>query len=101
MGDEKSPVCSQAETWAKFSSSRKPRFRSFGILPGSDRRRTLAVERVDAHKLRELEEIGDAARALERQVQPFAVSREVQIGVKLFAQRGNFMERALERCLAP
>ena len=76
-------------------------FARLGFFPEVAAAGLFAIERVDAHELRELEEIGHAARALERQVQPFAVSREIQIGVKLFAQRWNLLERALERCLTP
>src|SRR4051812_6321281 len=58
--------------------------------------RFLALQRVHAHQLRELEEIRDAPCPLERLVELFAGAGNEDVPMKLLAQIRNLAERVLE-----
>src|SRR3954471_20897387 len=61
----------------------------------------LAMQRVAAEQLTELEEVGDAAGFLERLVQRGALTEHAHVGPELLAQRGDLGDRLLERLAAP
>src|SRR6185503_754212 len=54
--------------------------------------RFLSVQRIDAHELRELEEVGDATRALELLVELLASSGHEEVLPELFAKRRDQLE---------
>src|SRR5690348_15425810 len=58
--------------------------------------RLFAVERVDAHQLRELEEVGDATGALELLIELFAGARDMEIRPELVAELRDELERGLQ-----
>src|SRR5437016_1910106 len=62
--------------------------------------RLLAVQRVAAQQLAELEEVGHPARLLERLVERLVLAEHPNVGVELVAQSGNLAERLLETLAA-
>jgi hypothetical protein len=84
------PLYSQAATWQKFSSSRLASPSGSGTPRGSGRRRLLALERVAAHQLAELEEVGHAAGLLERWLRS-RPRRDVDVLPELLAQLGDLL----------
>src|SRR5215207_4987179 len=78
------------------------RFALFGLVlhPKVAAARLLAGEGVEAEQLAELEEVGDAARLLERLVERRRTAGHAHVGVELLAQRGDVGERLLQRLLA-
>src|SRR5215207_8061455 len=67
------------------------RFALFGLVlhPKVAAARLLAGEGVEAEQLAELEEVGDAARLLERLVERRRTAGHAHVGVELLAQRGD------------
>ena len=56
----------------------------------------VALQRVEAEQLGELEEVGHAAGALERLVERAAVAGDVDVLPELLAQRRDFLQRLLQ-----
>ena len=59
------------------------------------------MQRIDAHQLRELQEIGDASGALQLLIELLAGARHEQIVPELLAQRRNEMQRRAQPLGAP
>ncbi len=58
--------------------------------------RLVAVQRVDAHQLGELEEVGDPAGPLQLLVELVGAADDPQVAPELLAQRGDELERLLQ-----
>src|ERR1043166_10032860 len=63
--------------------------------------RFVAGERVDAHQLGELEEIGDSAGALERLIERFAFAEDSHVPPEFFAQLRDACERFAQPGFVP
>src|SRR5262249_32395088 len=61
----------------------------------------VAGERVEAHQLREFQEIGDAAGLFELLVEVFSAPEHVDVPPELFANRRDLPERVLETAGRP
>ena len=60
--------------------------RGLMLLPEMSAARLLAMQRIEAHQLAELEEVGDASRLLERLIELGIAARDVDVAPELLAQ---------------
>jgi hypothetical protein len=88
-GSAPTPSNCQADTKAKFSSSRlaSPPIRLV-LDPEVAPTRLLTMQGVTAHELGQLEVVGDPARLLQRLVDRSVVTENPHVGCELFPQRG-------------
>src|SRR5205823_5621513 len=66
------------------------------LLPEVAAAGLVALQRVAAHELRELEEVGHAARLLERLVEILAPAADVDVVPELLAQHADLLDRVLQ-----
>ena len=93
IGAVPSPVYSHTAAWQNLSSSRLASPSTLVLDAEVAAAALLADERVLAHQLAELEEVGDAAGLLERLVERVALAEDGDVAPELLAQLRDLRER--------